>query len=101
MINLDERYHDYLHTDKCFNIDGACEKVRGYGFECDNVSITGYYILTTNYKLHYNLEEQFLWKEELIGVQLSLVEHSLWERDAAGSNPVTSIVHQDDTLCFY
>ena len=31
MIKNDERYHDYLHTDKCFNIDGACEKVRGYG----------------------------------------------------------------------
>ena len=68
MINLDERFHSYLHTDKCFVIDGVCEKVKGYGFECDNVSITGYYVLTTNYKLHYNLEEQFLWKEELIGV---------------------------------
>ena len=39
MINLDERFH-YLHTDKCFVIDGACEKVKGYGFECDNVNIT-------------------------------------------------------------
>ena len=26
MINLDERFHSYLHTEKCFVIDGACEK---------------------------------------------------------------------------
>ena len=68
MINLDERFHSYLHTDKCFVIDGACENVKVYGFECDNISITRYYVLTTHYKLHYNLEEQFLWKEDLIGV---------------------------------
>ena len=50
MINLDTRYESYLHTNKCFNIDGQCEKVKGYGFECDNVNIIGYYVLTTNYK---------------------------------------------------
>ena len=31
MINLDARYHDYLHTNKCFNIHGQCEVV-GYGW---------------------------------------------------------------------
>ena len=35
MINLDERYHSYLHTDKCFTIDDECEYVIGYGFTCD------------------------------------------------------------------
>ena len=52
MINLDQRFETYLHTNKCFVIDGACEKVKGYGYECDNVNIVGYYVLTENYKLH-------------------------------------------------
>jgi len=29
MISLDARYHSYLHTDKCFVIDGQCERVIG------------------------------------------------------------------------
>ena len=35
MINLDARYESYLHTNKCFNIDGQCEKVVGYGWTDD------------------------------------------------------------------
>ena len=58
MINLDARYHDYLHTDKCFVIDGRCERVVGYGWTDDGYTIDGYYVLTKNYKLFYNLEEQ-------------------------------------------
>ena len=65
MINLDERYLSYLHTDKCFNIDGVCEKVKGYGFECDSSGIAGYYVLTDRHKLHYNMDETFAYKEEL------------------------------------
>ena len=65
MINLDTRYHDYLHTNKCFNIDGKCEKVVGYGWTDDGKDITGYYVLTKNYKLHYNLKEEFRQMEEL------------------------------------
>ena len=64
MINLDARYHDYLHTDKCFLIDGKCEKVIAYGWTDDEVYIDGYYVLTKNYKLYYDLEEKFLYKEE-------------------------------------
>ncbi len=59
MINLDDRYHSYLHTNKCLTIDGQCENVIGYGFTSDNDEIDGYYVLTKNYKLFYNLEEQF------------------------------------------
>ena len=58
MINLDARYHSYLHTEKCFVIDGKCEKVIGYGWTDDGLTIDGYYVLTKNYKLFYNLEEQ-------------------------------------------
>lgn len=65
MINLDQRYHDYLHTDKCFNIDGACEKVRGYGYTCNSSAITGYYVTTENFKLYYDLGEKFVKMEEV------------------------------------
>ena len=65
MISLDARYHSYLHTDKCFLIDGQCERVIGYGWtDNDGAYIDGYYVLTNNHKLFYNLEEQFLRKEE-------------------------------------
>ncbi len=60
MINLDERYHDYLHTDKCFNINGVCEKVKGYGYTCNSSEITGYYVVTNRNKLYYNLKEEFV-----------------------------------------
>tara|TARA_A100001234_G_C12548438_1_gene352020 strand:+ start:476 stop:676 length:201 start_codon:yes stop_codon:yes gene_type:complete len=65
MINLDARYHDYLHTDKCFAINGKCEKVRGYGWTDDGLTIDGYYVLTENYKLYYTLDEQFSYMEEV------------------------------------
>ena len=65
MINLDERYHDYLHTSKCFNIDGQCERVRGYGYTCNSSAITGYYVTTENFKLYYDLKEKFVKKEEV------------------------------------
>jgi hypothetical protein len=59
MINLDARYHEYLHTNKCFTIDGACEKVVAYGWTDNGFDINGYYVLTKNYKLYYNLSEKF------------------------------------------
>ena len=65
MINLDERYLSYLHTNKCFTIDGVCEKVKAYGYECDSWGIAGYYVLTDRHKLHYNMDESFSYKEEL------------------------------------
>ena len=52
MISLDARYHSYLHTDKCFVIDGQCERVIGYGWtDNDGAYIDGYYVLTNNHKL--------------------------------------------------
>ena len=48
MISLDARYHSYLHTDKCFLIDGKCERVLGYGWTDDGYTIDGYYVLTKN-----------------------------------------------------
>ncbi len=60
MINLDEKYHDYLTSGKTLKIDGVNERVRGYGYECDGSEIIGYYLTTDNYKLFYNLNEQFI-----------------------------------------
>ncbi len=60
MINLDEKYHSYLGGRKTFRIDGINEPLTGYGYHCDGTDIVGYWVTTTNYKLFYNLNEQFL-----------------------------------------
>ena len=66
MINLDEKFHNYLENGtKCFRIDGVDEPLKGYGYHCDGSEIKGYYVLTTNYKLFYNMNEQFLKMEPL------------------------------------
>ena len=66
MINLDEKFHDYFGSKtKTFRIDGVNEPLKGYGYHCDGNEIKGYYVLTTNYKLFYNMNEQFLKMEPL------------------------------------
>ena len=60
MFNLDERYHDYLTSNKRLRIDGVEEKVTGYGYLDDGKDITGYYLTTDNYKLRYNNDGVFL-----------------------------------------
>ena len=72
MINLDERYLSYLQTDKKFRIDGENEKVINYGWHCDGNEIKGYYLTTENYKLYYNMDEQFLKMEPLREVLLDV-----------------------------
>lgn len=65
MINLDERYQSYLTGGKTMLIDGVKERVTGYGWHCDGNDIKGHYVTTTNYKLFYNLNEQFVRMEAL------------------------------------
>ena len=65
MINLDERYLSYLQTDKKFRIDGVGEKVHNYGFHCDGNEIKGYYVITENHKLYYDLDNNFKTKERV------------------------------------
>ena len=61
MINLDERYQSYIgNPAKGLTIDGIKEQVTGYGYHCDNGEIKGHYVTTTNYKLYYNMNEQFI-----------------------------------------
>lgn len=64
MINLDERYHSYLHSNKSFCIDGICERVRSYGFRCDETTIVGYYVVTDNWVMNYNLKEEFVSRQK-------------------------------------
>ena len=65
MINLDERYHGYLNGSKKLRIDGVDERLSAYGWHCDGNDIKGYYLTTENYKLFYNLNEQFINMEAL------------------------------------
>ena len=65
MINLDDRYHSYLHGSKRMRIDGVGEKVKGYGWRDDGKDIVGHYVITENYKLYYNMNEQFVKMEAL------------------------------------
>ena len=65
MINLDERYQEYLQGNKKLRIDGINERLQAYGWHCDGNDIKGYYLTTENYKLYYNMNEQFLRMEPL------------------------------------
>ena len=65
MINLDERYHNYLDGSKKLRIDGVDERLNAYGWHCDGNEIKGYYLTTENYKLYYNMNERFLKMEAL------------------------------------
>ena len=65
MINLDERYHDYLNGSKKLRIDGTDERLNAYGWHCDGNEIKGYYLTTENYKLFYNMNEQFIKMETI------------------------------------
>ena len=72
MINLDERYQSYLRGHKKLRIDGVEEPVKAYGWHCDGNDIKGYYLTTENYKLYYNLNEQFIKMEALREVLLDV-----------------------------
>ena len=71
MINLDERYHDYLDGSKKLRINGVEERLQAYGWHCDGNEIKGYYLTTENYKLYYNMDEQFVKMEALREVAVS------------------------------
>tara|TARA_B100000965_G_scaffold241967_1_gene203023 strand:+ start:1234 stop:1452 length:219 start_codon:yes stop_codon:yes gene_type:complete len=65
MINLEEKFGSYINSSKGFRIDGVIEQVTGYGYHCDGSDIIGYWVNTRNYKLYYNMNEQFLKMEPL------------------------------------
>ena len=47
MVNLDERYHDYLMNGKLIRMDGVSEKLIGYGWHCDGSNSEKYDIKFT------------------------------------------------------
>ena len=66
MFNLDLKYESYVRNgNKKLRIDGIEERVRGYGYTDNGKDIDGYYLLTENYTLYYNKNEQFLKMEAL------------------------------------
>ena len=66
MFNLDQKYESYVRNgNKKLRIDGIEERVKGYGYTDDGKSIDGYYLITDNYTLYYNRDEQFLRMEAL------------------------------------
>ena len=66
MFNLDQKYESYVRNgNKKLRIDGIEERVRGYGYTDDGKDIDGYYLITDNYTLYNNKNEQFLKREAL------------------------------------
>ena len=66
MINLDQKYESYVRNgNKKLRIDGIQERVRAYGYTDNGKDIDGYYLITDNYTLYYNKNEQFIRMEAL------------------------------------
>ena len=66
MFNLDQKYESYVRSgSKKLRIDGIEERVRAYGYTDDGKDIDGYYLITDNYTLYYNRNEQFIKMEAL------------------------------------
>ena len=66
MITLDQKYESYVRNgSKKLRIDGVQERVRGYGYTDDGKDIDWYYLITDNYTLFYNRNEQFIRMEAL------------------------------------
>jgi len=69
MFNLDQKYESYVRSGtKKLRIDGIEERIRGYGYTDNGKDIDGYYLITDNYTLYYNTNEQFVKMEALAAV---------------------------------
>ena len=62
MINLHQRYNHYLNTDKKIDLRDVNEKLISYGWVDNGSDLTGYYVLTENYEIVYNLKDEFQYK---------------------------------------
>jgi len=63
MINLHQRFNHYLNTNKKVDLQDINERLISYGWTDDGRDLTGYYVQTENYRLYYNLKEEFKFKE--------------------------------------
>ena len=62
MINLHELFNHYLNTDKKLDLQDVNERLISYGWVDDGKNLTGYYVLTENFELVYDLEGNFQYK---------------------------------------
>ena len=62
MINLHQKYNHYLHSDRLLDAHDVHERVVSYGWTDNGVSLTGYYVLTEDHALYYDLQEQLIEK---------------------------------------
>jgi hypothetical protein len=62
MINLHQRFNHYLNTDKKIDLRDVNERVISYGWLDNGKDLTGYYVLTENYELVYDLSDRFQYK---------------------------------------
>ena len=58
MINLHERFNHYLNTNKKIDDSDVNERLISYGWIDDGKDLTGYYLLTENYELVYDMEDK-------------------------------------------
>ena len=63
-INLHQKYNHYLNTDKKLDLQDVDEKIISYGWTDDGKDLTGYYVITENHVLFYDLKDQFVSKEK-------------------------------------
>lgn len=59
MINLHQKFNHYLNTERKIDLCDVNERLISYGWLDDGKDLTGYYVLTENYELVYDLQERF------------------------------------------
>ena len=59
MINLHQKFNHYLNTDKILDMDGVHERIISYGWMDDGTNLTGYYVLTENFELVFDLQDKY------------------------------------------
>ena len=62
MINLHQKFNHYLNTDRKLDLRDVNEKLVSYGWLDDGKDLVGYYVLTENYEIVYNLKEELVHK---------------------------------------
>tara|TARA_B100000085_G_scaffold40040_1_gene33224 strand:- start:972 stop:1301 length:330 start_codon:yes stop_codon:yes gene_type:complete len=94
MINLHQKFNHYLNTDKKLDTQDVNEKIISYGWTDDGKDIVGYYVLTENYELLYNLKDEFVCKHLRKGGRVVYgtgLENQRGCKSSVGSNPTPSV----------
>jgi hypothetical protein len=62
MINLHQKFNHYLNTEKKLDIGNVHERIISYGWMDDGSNLTGYYVLTENFELVFDLQDNYQYK---------------------------------------